>query len=183
MHKCFSELISKVGLICTLLFPAAALSADGSEYALLLRFPHPIAREAVAPLAAKTFSGRKWTIQSFTQDSVTGHIDHRGVSATLELKILDDRIEYLCHPCTKRRSNANKKEYDSTPTKWIENIRADLSQALISHEATKGLEGRYPGGDWGTAGERLENLNSLLSKDLISQEEYDNKRADILSDL
>ena len=49
---------------------------------------------AVAKIAADAFKGRQWTVVSASKNQVTGKIDHRGISATLQLKILDDRIAY-----------------------------------------------------------------------------------------
>jgi hypothetical protein len=115
--------------------------AEKLEYTLLLMTPRSLDRADIAQAAAMAFTGRKWTVQSADDDHVVGFLNHRGIVATLDLKILDDRIVYSCE-CNKKlpRSTTRRINYDGSarhrgivpyvPEGWIANIRKDLIKNL-----------------------------------------------------
>ena len=152
---------------------------------------------AVAKIAADAFKGRQWTVVSASKNQVTGKIDHRGISATLQLKILDDRIAYSCKrtdstqgvsgeaggngPVPRNRSTAKATRpcTDKTLQGWIAYLQGDI----IGQLALAGLEGSDDDADRVPVAKRLSTLETLRSQGLVSQQEYDAKRAQILSEL
>ncbi len=185
---------------CGLLFSTASYGADESEYILLtLLSGHPD-RASVADIVANAFIGRRWALERVSEDQVVGHLDHRGVSATLELKILSDRIVYSCE-CTRITSGDRHEGGDSAvrrrlrrrssssvlrssasgevplPKRWINNLRVDIQRMLARARRLDDGAKRTP------IVERLQALEDLLTEGLVSQEEYAAKRAEILSDL
>ena len=140
-------------------------------------------------MAAEAFQGRKWTVKSVSEDRVVGHLDHRGIDATLEFRILDDRIVYSCD-CVKEKkygkTSRNNRLVDWTPLGWINNLRRDIQRVLWGNAtAALATEGARPVNRHNqlSIAERLQVLKDLLSQGLVSQEEYDTKREQILSDL
>ncbi len=185
---------------CGLLFSTTTYGADESEYVLLtLLSGHPD-RASVADIVANAFIGRRWALERVSEDQVVGHLDHRGVSATLELKILGDRIVYSCE-CTRitsgdrheggnsavrmrlrRRSSSSVLRSSASgevplPKRWINNLRVDIQRMLARARRLDEGAKRTP------IVERLQALEDLLTQGLVSQEEYAAKRAEILSDL
>jgi len=65
------------------------------------------------------------------------------------------------------------------PKRWINNLRVDIQGMLSTARAQRPDDGakRTP------IVERLKVLEDLLTRGLVSQEEYAAKRAEILSDL
>lgn len=187
---------------CGLLCSTASYSADESEYTVLTLLSGRLDRASVVEIAASAFIRRKWVLERVSENQVVGHLDHRGVSATLELKILSDRIVYSCE-CTRitsgdrhkggnsavrmrlrRRSSSSALRSSASgevplPKRWINNLRVDIQGMLSTARARRPDDGakRTP------IVERLKVLEDLLTRGLVSQEEYAAKRAEILSDL
>lgn len=161
------------------------------DYTLLVSTPPNVDREVVSWAAATAFNGRGWTVKSQSEDHVTGYLNHRGIEATLELKILDGKIDYYCD-CVKRvrarrvgvRRTPRKEKSEIrpyTPEGWIHNIRKDITknlrnQAVSARRSNAKLQGP-------SAKQRLRSLQTLLDDGLVTQEEYDSKRAEIISDM
>jgi hypothetical protein len=180
------------GLLCS----AGASSAAESQQTLLASLPQSVPQGAVAKIAAEAFTGRGWTVVSANKDEVTGKIDHRGITATLKLKILDDRIAYSCErtdpgvasrqgggsgPAPRNRSNtkATRPCTNTVLQGWIRNLERDIAGKLVLAEIVISDDDadRVP------VAERLSTLEALRSQGLVSQQEYDAKRAEILSEL
>lgn len=170
-----------------LLSTTPAHARDLSEYTIFLPFSSQLDREAVSQVAAYAFLARKWEVKSVSEESVVGYLNHRGIDATLELMILEDRILYFCD-CTKGKTGpgaikAAKRRIGWTPAKWLDNLRADIGSVLAA-AAVAVKEGRAADiGSPSSIAERLQVLEGLLSQGLVSQQEYDTKRAEILSEL
>ena len=181
-----------------LLYSAGASSAAESQQTILIFLPKSLPQGFAAKTAAEAFAGRGWTVVSANKDEVTGEIDHRTISATLKLKILDDRIAYSCKrtdptqgvsgqdgghggPMPRNQSTAAKARpcTGRTLQGWIRNIERDIEKMLV----LAGLESSDDHADRVPVAERLSTLENLRSRGLVSQQEYDAKRAQILSEL
>jgi len=180
------------GLVCF----AGTSSANESQETLLIPLPKNLPKGFAAKIAADAFQGRQWTVVSASRDEVTGEIDHRGISATLRLTILDDRITYSCERtdtgAAPRQGSGHGPAARNQPTpsvtgpctgsrlqRWIRNIASDSEQMLV----LAGLEeSSDDDADRAPLAERLSILDELRSQGLVSQQEYDAKRAQILSE-
>ena len=172
---------------------AGASSATEAQNTLVVLFPKSVPKGVVAKIAVDAFMGRKWSVVRASRDQVTGKIDHRGISATLELTILDDRITYSCGrtdppplgdtrsagPAPRSQLAAGVRSCNIRKLQgWINNLRRDIEGRLARAE----LEGTDDDGDRASVTERLSTLEALRSEGLVSQQEYDAKRAQILSE-
>lgn len=187
MHRRNPVLTLNGFIACGLLLSSAAAAIDDSGPHVLLSFPSHLSRDAVSRASAAAFIGRKWEVQSFNEGRVVGYLNHRGIKATLELKILEDRIVYVCD-CTKTKTGpagrrTGRRSVRWTPVKWINNLRQDIQKSLLdsSYAAESGRQ--VDRSNRSSIRERLKVLEDLLSEHLVSQEEYDTKRAAILSEL
>lgn len=166
-------------------------SDEDSTLTLFSPYPRSLDRATVSQLLSDAFIGRRWTVVSADEKRVIGQIDHRGINAILEMSIEQGRVVYLCR-CTKVTKPAvggsldrnRKRQVKYEPRGWIDNLRTDFERLLVTTGAPSGAATTAGGGnDKAPIADRLSTLDDLLSKGLITQEEYDGKRAEILSDL
>jgi hypothetical protein len=115
--------------------------------------------------AYRAFAGRKWAV-SLDADGAALVARNRNfdIDATLKVFVGDGALRYIDGTVDSKGRKAQ------VPERWLNYIRADLRRPA-------------PRARDQDAGERLQRLKSLLDRGLISPEEYEAKRAEILRGL
>ena len=128
---------------------------------------------SVLEVARRAFVDRRWNVSAEGEETFVARIHAVDTDSTLRVFVADGALRYTDHTVDRRGAKGN------TPDRWIANVRADIDRALA---ALPTREAAPPAGP-GDAGERLRKLKAMLDSGLISQGEYDTKRAEILKGL
>lgn len=134
--------------------------------------------EKVMAAARSAFVGRRWEVRNDADGALIAHIHSVDVDSTLKVFLVDGALRFT------DRSTDRKGGKASVPERWVNYVRADLRQAAsrLAPQGTK-APARGSASKQGDPAERLKKLKSLLDGGLITQAEYDAKRAEILKDL
>jgi hypothetical protein len=190
-------------ILCAVCLPLVATSARAEEeptFEVFTILPRHYENAELLRVARAAFAGRGWTLIDATDDTVVGRIEHKKVDATLALKAQNDRFLYTIagtKRVTRRKyiSGRSSKKIviaeEFVPTRWLDNIRIDIVRSLEREEKaaaqkqqSQRAEDRQPlEPDSESASERLRTIEDLFSQGLITREEYDAKRSEVLSEL
>lgn len=136
MNNTFSTLF-RCGLTASALFlgflaspssRAADTDDKGTHYSTV-PVPAGYTKADVRDIAVATLIGREWTIQSKADDSVVGHIQHRGQEAIVTLLFDDKAVQIYCQGW-KIDKTTLAREKPELPTRWLRYIEADLIKSL-----------------------------------------------------
>jgi hypothetical protein len=134
---------------------------------------------AVMKAARDAFVGRRWEVTAEGDDAFVADI--RGVqeSTTLKVFLADGALRFIDRSTDRNGAKAQ------VPERWLNNIRVDLRRVIITlaPRPERGPVARATAPAQGDAEERLRTLKSLLDRGLITQAEYEAKRAEILKGL
>jgi Short C-terminal domain len=128
-------------------------------------------------------AGRRWSMLPDEDSAVVARIRSGDTESTLKVFLADGALRFI-----DRTTFRNGAEKAQVPERWINYLRADLGQALAALPVRSAADEakatpREPARQPGNAAERLRTLKQLLDAGLISQEEYDKKRAETLREL
>jgi hypothetical protein len=143
----------------------------------------PTHKAAVMAAVKQAFLGRRWTIESADDSSVTAVIDHNRVKARMRVALSGDDLIYEEHATQRqpasRAPSASFGDTDRTrnATLWRENVRFDLSALLA------GIPKEEPSREAEKIDTRLRTLDGLRASGSITEDEYKVKRAEILAGL
>lgn len=132
---------------------------------LLLEVPIGADPEKVMELTRDAFAGRKWAVGRDADGAVLARNRGPDVDATLKVFLAGGALRFIDGSVDRKGARA------PAPERWLNYIRADLRRSIGSLGRTE------------DAATRLRRLKALLDQGLISQTEYDAKRAEILKGL
>jgi len=113
------------------------------------------------------FERRRWQVTQGESGSLVAHLRRGDTDSTLRVFLADGALRYS------DRTTSRGGEKVQVPERWIGYLRSDISQALAALPATRAAD----------PAERLRTLKALLDGGMITQAEYDAKRAEILKGL
>lgn len=146
----------------------------------LMRAPAGADPQAVMQAAREAFAGRKWVVSSDVDGALLARIQNLDIDATLKVFFVDGSLRFIDQSVNRRGGKAQ------APERWLNFIRADLREPLGmlgGRVAPPAPAARAPAPAVDDPAERLRQLKTLLDRGLITQPEYDAKRAEILKGL
>ena len=138
----------------------------------------------------RAFVRRRWDVIEAGDTFVTGHISHRGVTATLTIYQEGENLIYLCEKCTRTKTTHGGTMHEKTqdrefvPTRWINNLMRDTVSFADGVQTAVPIDKAQPTTEESpTIKERLSQLKELLDSGAITQEEYQAARKEIISEI
>lgn len=146
---------------------------------LLGGIPAGIEPEKVMQTARNAFAARRWEISADRDGAFIAHIRGNDAESTLRVFLADGALRFT------DRTTDRKGQKAKVPERWMNYVRADLRQSLsllAAREGRKSVARAAPPGESDPV-ERMKKLKAMLDGGLITQAEYDAKRAEILKGL
>jgi len=164
--------------------PAAASRATPAEAGQLLigNLPGNLSNDQILRAVWSALSGRRWIVQPGSGDSINAEYTSGDTAGKLQVFLVGRDLRYL-EDGTRQRSSGRP---TSLPDNWIANLRADTSRTLMEMSAKKppaAPANSAIAANPRTVAERLRALKELHDSGVITRDEYDKKRAEILKDL
>ena len=146
---------------------------------VLVAVPAGVDPEEVMKAARGAFVGRRWAVKDEADGGFVADIYGAQDSATLKVVLAEGALRFL------DRSTDRKGQRSQAPERWLNNIRADLRRTMVTlaPRQERGPITSAPAPARGDMEERLRTLQSLFAGGLITQAEYEAKRAEILKGL
>ena len=136
-------------------------------------------------IAAQAFSGREWNIVEADANGLTAGITHRMYECKLIVQLRGQALLYD-DDCTQEYkvgpAGAPVSRKSDVPKQWLRNVQSDLSGLLASAALSNPSTSKATASP-GDVGNRLQELRRLFDAGLISEEEYRQKRTQILERL
>jgi putative oligomerization/nucleic acid binding protein len=145
------------------LVAAASTAPVRATGQVLLAVPAGADPQQVMEAARSAFARRKWAVSRDADGALIVRNRNLDIDATLRVFIGDGALRYIDGTVDRKGGKAQ------VPERWLNYIRADLRRPAPARDQN--------------AAERLRQLQSLLDGGLITQAEYDAKRAEILKGL
>ena len=158
---------------------AGVTPAKISSRVLLGGIPADADPQRVMQAARSAFVGRRWEVKDDVDGAFIADIHGATESATLKVFLAEGALRYADRSVDRNGARAQ------VPERWLNNIRYDLRPTislLARREETRPAVRADPAAPSDPA-ERLRRLKSLLDGGLITQAEYEAKRAEILKGL
>lgn len=171
-----------VGILCVLLLAAPAFAGEG---VLVENIPPGVDKATVLTIVRNALNYREWTVADVPPSAVSGKISRGRVDAQIRISLVDNSLRYQESAITTELSTRVRKV--ATPSRWIEYLRSDISEELQARakarpEAAKAASKDAPQARGSTL-QRMQELKQLQEAGLISNDEYERKRAEILDGL
>jgi hypothetical protein len=159
--------------------PTAGAAGTKSQGQVLIGFSAGADPRQVMQAARAAFTGRRWEVKDDGEAAFIADIRGAQESATLKVFVVDGALRFIDRSTDRRGGDAK------APERWLNNIRADLRQPLsqLARGEEKRPAARADAGSAGDPVERLRKLKAAFDSGLITQSEYDAKRAEILKGL
>ena len=130
---------------------------------LLGDLPAGADRQRVMEAARDAFAARKWAVSSAADGVLVARIHYPDFDSMLRVFLADGALRFVDGTVDRKGARSQ------VPERWLNYIRADLRRSLAATDRD--------------AARRLRKLDELRAGGLISQAEYDSKRAEILKGL
>lgn len=147
--------------------PAGTSKAATVPSQVLLSVSPTLDPARVMAATRRAFVGRRWEVRPDESGSLVANLRSGDTDSTLRVFLADGALRYT------DRTTGRNGQRDKVPERWIGYLRSDIRQALAALPATKAADPT----------ERLRTLKALLDGGMITQAEYDTKRAEILKGL
>jgi hypothetical protein len=161
--------------------------ADAEEGVLVENVPAGLDKATVLTVVRNALTYREWTIVDTFPSAISAKISRGRVDARIRISVVDKTLRYQESALTTELSTRVTKT--STPSRWINFLRSDITTELEARAkagATEASSKETPKAASKASTntvQRMEELKQLLDRGLISNEEYERKRAEILKDL
>jgi hypothetical protein len=161
------------GLLALALCGASAARAE--EKLLLAELPTGVDKKALIGIISTALIGRRWTVFDASADSVSAKIRYSNYEARIRIFAADNVLKYV--DSTEWQDSTSNQAAKGTPPplpeRWIYLLRSDINARLDQHKRQAANE----------PSTRMQRLKELLDKGLITQSEYEKKRAEIVKSL
>lgn len=144
---------------------------------VLVGLPAGADPQRVMEAAYSAFAGRKWAVSRDADGALVARNRNLDIDATLKVFIGDGALRYIDGTVDRKGGKAQ------VPERWLNYIRADLRNpvnALTRQERRPAPPTVAQDPD---PAERLRKLKAMLDAGLITQSEYESKRAEIIKGL
>jgi hypothetical protein len=197
-----SVISDRVSRVLRSLLPALLagffMQAFAAEEVLINDVPANVDKTVALTVAREALAYREWTFVSQDADSVSAKISRAGVDANIRISHRDGKLLYDTSARGRGRLDYTGRVVPSTtttPERWIEFLRADITEGLQKRAAMAkstpkpteppkvNVAAEPQAAKRGNATARMQELKELFDKGLISPEEHERKRAEILKDL
>lgn len=165
---------------------SAKLAEATPGFVLLGNLPANLTNDQILRAVWTALSGRRWIVLPSGSDTVIAEYTSGDTEGKLKVFIAGRDLRYTDEGTRQRSSGA----FTSLPENWLANLRADTSRALgqlstarQSAGASPPAAASAPSASARTAAERMRALKELHDSGVITRDEYDRKRAEILKDL
>lgn len=178
-----SQLLCILGILSYLHLTFTIARADE---VLVTYIPKSATKSQVVAIIKQSFINRQWTIEKSNENSVTAGLQHRFFDCHVTISLSDNVIIYG-ESCTQTVTSGGpnntipRKQPSSAPTTWISNLRADISQSLAAIPDIAPSQNFLDNPN--DAEERLRVLVKLRESGLISEQEFEEKRREIIRNL
>lgn len=165
--------------LLSVLAHASALQGE-SQFVIV---PDGVADAQALIAAHQALVGRQWTVRERSPLEIKATLAHKLFDCTLYFRLESNRLlkREQCKQTLFSGPNNNPRVVDSeVPERWLAYLRSDIDVLLLAAPRAQRPEpGRR---DSAGPAERLRALEALKRDDLITEQEYQKKRAEILSD-
>jgi hypothetical protein len=165
-------------LLCLACGPGVAqerIPVPASGKTLVAYIPPGTTIAEVMQAARQALIVRRWAIQAASDDAIRARLVRHGSDARLTIFYANGVLQYA--------------EEGEAPPHWIDNLRTDIPRLLLRQRAANDRTERAEtsraraGNTPEVNAERLRALKQLFDSGMITREEYDRKRAEMLKDL
>ena len=150
-----------------LLIAACAQTFAQAEGQVLIQVPAGADPRAVMEAAREAFAGRKWAVSGDAEGALVARIRGLDIDSTLKVFLAGDSLRYIDNTVERKGAKGQ------VPERWLNYLRSDLRRSLNRLAPPAATD----------PAQRLSQLKTLLDRGLITQAEYDAKRAEILKGL
>jgi Short C-terminal domain len=162
------------------LHPSAA-----EEGVLIENIPPGLDKATVLTVVRNALNYREWTIVDTFPSAVSARISRGRMDARIRISVVDNTLRY--QESAVQTELSQKISKTTTPSRWINFLRSDISEELqarakVVADSGKPAPKETPKGR-GNAVQRMQELKQLHESGLITAEEYERKRAEILKEL
>jgi hypothetical protein len=157
---------------------AAKPAAPAPTQVLFAAIPTGVEPERVMNVTRSVFVGRRWEVSDGGAGALIARIRSGDTESTLRVSLADGVLRYSDRSTERGQSS-------QVPERWLKNVRGDLRLAMTALAPARDDRAREPRqrAKDDDPVERLRRLKGLLDGGLITQAEYDAKRAEILKGL
>ena len=169
-------------ILITLLFILNVSVAHAEENIFFSQIPAYIsADQAVAAVKAAALK-KRWTVYGMEDNKLRIDLDHRGYKAILKFSFSARNIHYSDHTTSYNESfdedpfgePQGKWEKTPAPARWIANLKNEVNIYFNSVPAKESLSSE-------DVEKKLETLKKMYDNKLITEEEYQLKKKEIMS--
>jgi len=161
-----------LALAVGLQLPLAAIAEEGVMFE---NVPLALDKASALAIVRDALKFREWRITATDADSVTAKINAPRIESTIRIWLDGRVIRYrddAINPDFIRMGRSDDKAF--TPERWISFLREDIGAAMRPHLGSPAKQ---------SPSERMTELKKLRDAGLISPEEFEKKRAEILKNL
>lgn len=162
---------------------------SASEENYLMPIPEDVTVSDAMLITSKAAVRRKWSVSESGENQLQLKLKHRDYTAVLDLSFSKGKISYSDSTTYLDRWAASRAVHDGAPpvepvpkpvpAKWLANLKKDIRKGLADAPRSSSASGRSSEDDVVT---KLEKLKKLRDKKLITEAEYEAKKAEILSE-
>jgi hypothetical protein len=169
-------------LVLSALLILIPLHAKANDKILIEYVAPSLDKAYVMGVVRQALTDRQWTIAGESEASVIGKLSHNHYDATITIYLAVGALRYREQVVmTIISDHGIAKTSAEIPERWVRFLRSDISRALA--RVPQVSRGTPPGVPTQSAIQRLSELKGLLDAGLITQTEYEVKKAEILRGL
>ena len=156
--------------------------ANAEEGVLIESVPLNLDRATVLTVVRNALTYREWTILETFPAAVTAKISRGRQEARIRIALVDHALRYKESAVTTELSMKITKS--STPARWIDFLRSDISAELETRSKSAASQApKETPKARGSTVQRMQELKQMLDSGLISAEDFERKKAEILKEL
>jgi hypothetical protein len=169
--------------LAALSLAAVSPSALAGRGVIVEKVPAAVDRSETLRVVQDRLQALGWTVVGQNANAVWGRYVGQNIEVRLRVFIDDGTLRYEESATDLGAARRGAHPATSTPARWINAIRSEVDSALRARAAT--LETSLPPASPPKRShtDRLEELRKMLDAGLITNEDYEKKRAEILKDL
>jgi hypothetical protein len=185
---------------------ASVSAAQAGEGVLIENIPAKVDKAGALAAAKDALKYREWRVVGEDADSVSAKISRSNIDASIRIKAVGSRLVYVESATggSRRPDYSGKTVWsvNSTPSRWIEYLRSDITERLTARAETahkaeaSAVTDAAPAPSAAPAPppsaapasvpsslHRLQELKDMLDRGLITADEYARKKDEILKAL
>jgi hypothetical protein len=182
-----SAATTRVALAILLLLFSVGASADRGV--IVQRIPSALDRASALSVVKESFTKRGWTVTGADEEAVSGKYVGQNIEGRVRVFVDGETLRYEESATDLAASRHGSVPETRTPARWINRLRSDIGDALRLRASNTPIPAQparaspQPGASKLTPADRMVELRKMRDAGLITTEEYERKRAEILKDL